>query len=205
MFQSTVGTIVADARRYLGRAAVLASLVWPLALLWYRGLFAVAVYRFGFWIDARLGRPQQRYLRYGFKLLFHPLRKLSMFRAKVEILESTVIGPGLYLSNRGHVIVGARSIGRNCTIGSHVTIGMDTKRHAIPQIGDDVVIGSDCIVFGDIVVGSGSVIEPGTVLTKTVPERSLVRGNPARIVARNIDRAQYQQGVALADERHRYA
>lgn len=197
--------IGADCRRYVARGALLYPLVAAIAVIGYRGLFAAAVFRFGFWIDARLGRPQQRYLRYAFKLLFHPLRKLTMFRAKVEILESTRIGSGLYLSNRGHMIIGARSIGRNCTIGSHVTIGMDTKRHAIPTIGDDVVVGSDCIIFGDIVVGNGSVIDPGTVLTKSIPERTHVRGNPARIVARNIDRAQYRDGVDFIAERYRYA
>ncbi len=47
---------------------------------------------------------------------------------------------------------------------------------------DDVWIGAAASVLRGVTVGAGSVVATGAVVTKSVPPRVIVAGNPARIV-----------------------
>lgn len=49
-------------------------------------------------------------------------------------------------------------------------------------IGNNAWIASGVIVIGPVIIGENSVIGAGSVVTKDVPERVLVAGNPSRIV-----------------------
>ncbi|HXG48013.1 MAG TPA: DapH/DapD/GlmU-related protein [Methylomirabilota bacterium] len=60
----------------------------------------------------------------------------------------------------------------------------DTKGPAAPvTIGDDVWIGLNAIILPGVTIGDGSVVAAGSVVTKDVPPRVVVGGNPARIIA----------------------
>lgn len=179
-------TIKADISRY---ARIRPSSVWLTAAWWIirePGLFAVVVYRYGFWINKRYGSYGQRFVRYFFRIFYLFGHRLSIYRCKIDILEATDIGPGLRLDNQGGIILGARSIGKNCTIGPRVTVGMDAKKQ-IPVIGDNVIVGSDVVMYGAITVGNDVVIESGTVLSKSIPAKAVVSGNPGRIVQRDTN------------------
>jgi acetyltransferase-like isoleucine patch superfamily enzyme len=49
-------------------------------------------------------------------------------------------------------------------------------------IEDDVWIGPNALILKGVRIGAGSVVEPGSVVTKDVPPRSRVSGNPARVI-----------------------
>jgi acetyltransferase-like isoleucine patch superfamily enzyme len=49
-------------------------------------------------------------------------------------------------------------------------------------IEDDVWVGPNATILKGVRIGAGSVIEPGAMITRDVPPRSRVLGNPARIV-----------------------
>jgi acetyltransferase-like isoleucine patch superfamily enzyme len=49
-------------------------------------------------------------------------------------------------------------------------------------IEDDVWIGPNAAILKGVRIGAGAVIEPGSVVTRDVPERARVMGNPAQIV-----------------------
>ncbi|MGH7179442.1 MAG: acyltransferase, partial [Tepidisphaeraceae bacterium] len=50
-------------------------------------------------------------------------------------------------------------------------------------IEDDVWIGPQATILKGVRIGAGSFIEPGAVVTKDVPARSRVMGNPARVIS----------------------
>lgn len=90
-------------------------------------------------------------------------------------------------------------IGARCLLGADVLI-CDTDFHAInpenpryngnPQdiktkpvhIGDDVFIGARAIILKGVTIGDGAIIGAGAVVTSAVPARSIVAGNPARVL-----------------------
>ncbi|WP_143315757.1 acyltransferase [Clostridium sp. HBUAS56017] len=49
-------------------------------------------------------------------------------------------------------------------------------------IGDDVWIGLNSIILKGVSIGKGAIIASGSVVTKDVPEFTMVSGNPARVI-----------------------
>jgi acetyltransferase-like isoleucine patch superfamily enzyme len=49
-------------------------------------------------------------------------------------------------------------------------------------IGDDVWIGPNSAILKGVRIGAGAFIEPGSVVTKDVPARARVLGNPAQVI-----------------------
>lgn len=58
-------------------------------------------------------------------------------------------------------------------------------------VGERCFIGARSILMPGISVGEGSIVGAGSVVTKDVPPHSMVVGNPARIVASDIDVQDY--------------
>ncbi len=95
--------------------------------------------------------------------------------------------------NYGVEIYAAKSItmGDNTMIGDMATI-YDTDFHSIDEgseprvaavtIGDNVWLGRAAMVLPGVTIGDHSIIAAGAVVTKDVPPRSVVAGNPARVV-----------------------
>jgi galactoside O-acetyltransferase len=95
------------------------------------------------------------------------------------------------------------------TIGSEIMIGpqcyivgggsYNTERLDIPiwrqgiksdsgvTLEDDIWIGAKVTVLGGVVMGGGSVAAAGAIVTKSIPERSICLGQPARVVKSRDD------------------
>lgn len=150
-------------------------------------LHCVACYRFG----RRVGRLREEHPLLGVLGLgifwFWNRRNMRIHHA--EIGRRADIGPGLLLMHRSGIIIGPALIGSNCVLHHNVTIGQRIAAgdHGVPAIGDDVWIGPGAVISGAITVGDGCTISAGTVLSKDVPPRSLVGGNPGRVIARDYD------------------
>lgn len=81
------------------------------------------------------------------------------------------------------VVIGAGcSIGKNCTIFQNVTIGQ--KNNLYPTIGDNVTIYPGAVVIGNIKIGNNVVIGANSVVTKDVPDNTVVAGIPAKVIKR---------------------
>jgi serine acetyltransferase len=130
------------------------------------------------------------------RLLSELGRWLVTFLAKAEVLGSVRIEPGVYLSNRGNLVIGAQCIGAGTIIHHRVTIGMSLLSRGTPSIGANVWVGPDCVIYGNIDVGAGATVLPGTVLTKSIPPGAVVRGNPARVVRFGFDNSALRSSLS---------
>lgn len=84
-----------------------------------------------------------------------------------------VFDEGLSIAHVGTLTINANArVGRNCRLHPGVTIG--ATRGDAPRVGDDVFIGPNAVLVGKIYVGDRSHIGPGTVVTVSVPEDTVV-------------------------------
>lgn len=59
------------------------------------------------------------------------------------------------------------------------------------RIGRNCFIGGRSLILPGVEIGDNSVVGAGSVVTRSVPPRSLVLGNPARIIRSNIEVTEY--------------
>jgi len=85
------------------------------------------------------------------------------------------------------VSAGAR-IGVDCVIYQHVTIGsntlLDSGGFGAPHIGDRCVLGAGAKVIGRVVVGTNVRVGANTVVTKDVPDNSVVVSGDQKIITK---------------------
>ena len=147
--------------------------------------YPLAVHRFGVWIQRRFPVDGKfRVVRTGLAILSYAGEYLAIVTRKVQISVRTDIGPGLWLSKYGRIIIGARKIGSNCKIHHNVTVGVGFSTHAFtgsPSIGNNVTIESNSLIYGNIKIGNGVIIKKNTVVTRDVPDMHMVEGYMGRI------------------------
>lgn len=54
-------------------------------------------------------------------------------------------------------------------------------------IENNVWIGKNVVILKGVTIGSGSIIAAGSVVTKSVPSKCIVAGNPAKVIKENIE------------------
>jgi bifunctional UDP-N-acetylglucosamine pyrophosphorylase/glucosamine-1-phosphate N-acetyltransferase len=79
--------------------------------------------------------------------------------------------------------IGNAQIGSNTNIGAGtITCNYDGEKKHATEIGEDVFIGSDTMLVAPLKIGDGARTGAGSVVTKNIPEDTLVVGMPARAV-----------------------
>jgi bifunctional UDP-N-acetylglucosamine pyrophosphorylase/glucosamine-1-phosphate N-acetyltransferase len=97
-----------------------------------------------------------------------------------EVKDST-LGPGVKMGHFSYI--GNTTIGANTNIGAGtITCNYDGKSKHPTEIGEDVFIGSDSMLVAPLKLGDRSRTGAGAVVTKDVPEDTLVVGMPARAI-----------------------
>ncbi len=68
-------------------------------------------------------------------------------------------------------------------IGMRVMIIAHNREQRGVVIEEDACIGAGVIVLPNVVIGRGAIVTAGSVVTKSVPPKTMVQGNPARPIA----------------------
>jgi serine O-acetyltransferase len=141
------------------------------------------------------------------KLLFAPVFVLSRAIALVvgvEMEPRAHIGPGLVISNGGGIVVGAVTMGEDCTISQAVTLGRSSTVEGpamrdLPTIGDRVFVGPRAVVAGPVTLGDDVSVAGGSLVTRDIISGGTAVGVPAKVISKHsmaLDQAHREQQVS---------
>jgi serine O-acetyltransferase len=144
-------------------------------------------YQYIFWMrTCRLTRtnPLLRYTVYPIArfMLYHLTYKLG-----IDIPPLTEIGSGFYIGHFGGIIIHEKSvIGKNCNISQGVTLGQANrgKNEGFPKLGSNIYIGPGAKIVGAVRIGNNVAIGANCVVTRNVPDDSVVVGIPGVVISR---------------------
>lgn len=123
-----------------------------------------------------------------------------MYGATIQIFENGKVTLGRSYINSDSLI----ACKKNVAIGDGVMIARgvkiyDTDYHEILNengyvlnpdadviIKNHVWIGVNAVILKGVTIGEGSIVAAGAVVTKDVPEKCMVAGNPARVIRENV-------------------
>src|SRR5438034_2490722 len=117
---------------------------------------------------------------------------------KMDIGEGTIISRSAKLdkTNPRGIHIGKYSV---VAFGAAVlTHDWVNNRDGDVHIGDNCFIGAHSIILPGVTIGDNCIVSSASVVARNVPARSLVVGNPARIVESNLKTTHY--GVRIPRE-----
>ncbi|MDP6796394.1 MAG: DapH/DapD/GlmU-related protein [Candidatus Krumholzibacteria bacterium] len=141
------------------------------------------------------------------KYTLYPIAKFALGRTKyrmgISIPPSTKIGSGFYIGHFGGIVVSPHSvIGKNCNISHGVTLGKGNcgKNQGFPVLGDNVYIGPGAKIVGGVKIGSHVAIGANCVVTRDVPDHSVVVGVPGKVISQAgsegyVNRTDYEDKI----------
>lgn len=112
---------------------------------------------------------------------------------QLKIGNNTYIMPNALIAVNDSLKIGDDcAISWNCQIvdndGHDFSINGETRNSIAPIVIEDKVwIGSNCIIKKGVTIRKGAVVASGSIVTRDVPERSVVAGMPAKVVRKNVE------------------
>ena len=152
-------------------------------ILLSQGFWASSVYRLS---HAAVTGARPAFLRRPLNVLATLAQKAMEILTGICIPAKCDIGEGLYIGHYGAIILPRHGrIGHNCSFAQNSTIGVAGigESRGAPNIGDRVFVGAHSVVVGKIAIGDDAMICAGSIVTRSVPPRAVVMGNPARVVS----------------------
>ena len=123
---------------------------------------------------------------------------LSCSDAQIVMGSFISIGPFCHFASKNFIHIGSNvaiGAGTQVLAGGHAHDDPNTpiirqaRIHKGITIGDDVWIGTGVMIIDGVTIGRGCILSAGAVITKDVPEYSVVMGNPARVVQKRRSEA----------------
>lgn len=97
-------------------------------------------------------------------------------------------------------------------IGAHSYIAFESRvlchdrtrgMYSHTRIGKNCFIGGRSLIMPGVEIGDNCVVGAGSIVTKSVPARSIVAGNPARIIRSDIEVEEYGKFIGADETEHR--
>jgi serine O-acetyltransferase len=145
-----------------------------------QGFIVLALHRLGNW---RMGiRP--KVLRLPFSIVYRFLYPFTEWLCGIKLSYTVKVGRRVKIEHFGGMILGARSIGDDCTLRQNTTLGIARKEQdqGKPIIEERVDIGAGACLLGHIIIGHDSIIGANAVVVRDVPPYSVVVGVPGRVI-----------------------
>jgi len=112
----------------------------------------------------------------------------------IKIGEGCQIGAWVGIFTHGsHIAI--RLLGKNyIQFNRHERIGY--QRGAV-EIGDYTFIGASSLILPSVTIGKGCLIAAGTIVTESIPDYSIVSGNPAKVIGNtsSLDRRYFTNEI----------
>lgn len=139
-----------------------------------RGAILVFSYRLAHY----LAFGWKKYIGIPYLIVYHIIIRWFL---SFDVHEKTYIGTNFCPWHCFGITINPKTIiGNNVVIRQNTTIG--EKNNKAPVIGNNVEISASCNIIGNIKIGDGSTIGIGSVVTKDVLPKTIVAGNPAKII-----------------------
>jgi acetyltransferase-like isoleucine patch superfamily enzyme len=71
--------------------------------------------------------------------------------------------------------------------------------HRAVHVGDNCFIGAHAIILPGVTIGDHCIVSAASVVARDIPAGSLVAGNPARVVEKNVNTTRYGVRRSQAD------
>ena len=153
-------------------------------LLWY--ILRGGTFKYTFWMRTCFYSKNIVWLKYSIYPIAFFLLNHFKYKFGISIPPETKIDSGFYIGHFSGIIVNRHSvIGKNCNISHGVTIGQVNrgKYKGSPILGDNIYIGAGAKIIGSVTIGNFVAIGANCVVTKNIPDHSVVVGIPGRIIS----------------------
>lgn len=149
-------------------------------------IFFGCEFKYIFWMRACNFSSKKRLLKVSLYPIFRIILNHYKYKFCISIPHDTKIGEGFFISHFGGIVVNKSVvIGKNCNISQGVTIGYASRgdRKGCATIGDHVYIGPGAKIVGAIRIGNNVAIGANCVVTKDVPDNSVIVGIPGKVIS----------------------
>ena len=137
------------------------------------------------WLRRMLVEPRMFFFRRVLGMDIHPSVEMSL-SAKLDM----TFPKGVHVAENSYLAFESRILTHDRTRGLYL--------HT--RIGKNCFVGGRALILPGVEIGDGCVIGAGSVVTRSVPPKCIVAGNPAKVIREGIEVGPYGRFLD-ADER----